>query len=1109
MLEAGREEGLETGSQTNWDPSIVLAIVKKDRRLWFRTVVRWLVVLGILGAQPARLSADSLLIYPRLANDALTGVSFFNPSDQAATVSLTAYDDAGELVQGNGVTNPTQLELAPKQQLARLVTEIFGPDLDPNLVGWIEATSPIDGLTGFFLHLDSPPFTFLDGADLPAAGHKIFFKRVRVDAPDGETTTGRYSTEINLVNTEPLSAEVDLFLVDGGQVIEVTPNAPDLTLPPRAAGRLDVATFFSVGQLEPSAYILAVSTTRIAGFEFVRSPANDLIGLNAQTALQRLNRIHFPQLAVLGGFKMDLGVVNYSSQSADLTITAYRPDGTPYAAPHLQTNPVLRRLGAGSALREDVESLFGFNGSQTLDGWIGIQSSASAIDGYVNYGLPDTGAEAAVAALTHPHKAAVFTQLATQAPLFTGVALLNASSMSASVRIVVSNPAGMVLGTRDLVLQPGRRIARQVPELVAEAADRAGGVVWINSNVPLYLTSLYGDLQTKVMANVPPQFAPPVYQPDQDLPRLTVEPLLGVIEAGESRQFEATGGSGAVTWSVNGVEDGSSELGTVISGLYQAPDGMPPAPNLTVSASDGPLTAAATVDVLARQELTSGSADIVSLAYLDLAGRLYGIANEDPAGGQTSGDGVVFEIAADGFEEVFRYPGEVLGQAIAYPASDGSQFLLLSGQTGGKLMRLDPARAASRDVVTDLERPEALALDPVARRLLVGDAAGVAAVSLAQLESDLISNLESHGSPASRLFGQTDLGHLTVDSCSGEVFFSQPVSGAVMRFRPLDDNISPVVDAVEGTAALLQLYRRGTSCAQAPYLLAVQTTSNQVGLLLTDRGERLNWLDFNAPKAVAFLPGDNSLAPGQEVVVVAESPAAGASPGSTRISMVAVAGLYDSVAENPVNARPTGSYGDPAGDTFGPGSAREHDIVEMTANHDGSELTIRVFFKDTIAPCLQDPNQGEDSCSTVAAGQSADAVAGFVDLDLDRNPSTGRFAFSDRNGPSYSGLGVEAYLDFFRYHPDLGGVALFRLQDGDFALAGRVPVDFSQRSLTVTVPLCSLNDDDGVVDVAAVFGTALEGPSDVAPNGGWLTSGRIAAGATVLSAQVGKSARAH
>ena len=92
----------------------------------------------------------------------------------------------------------------------------------------------------------------------------------------------------------------------------------------------------------------------------------------------------------------------------------------------------------------------------------------------------------------------------------------------------------------------------------------------------------------------------------------------------------------------------------------------------------------------------------------------------------------------------------------------------------------------------------------------------------------------------------------------------------------------------------------------------------------------------------------------------------------------------------------------------------------MTANHDGSELTIRVFFKDTIAPCLQDPNQGEDSCRTVAAGQSADAVAGFVDLDLDRNPGTGRFAFSDRNGPSYSGLGVEAYLDFFRYDPDLG-----------------------------------------------------------------------------------------
>ena len=1096
---------------------IVPAKVQKESRLLFRTVVPWLVILGMLGSPPTRLQADSVLIFPRLGNDALTGLTFFNPGDQAATVSLTAYDEGGEPVQGNGVTNPTQLVLAPKQQLAQLVPEVFGRGLDPNLVGWIEATSPVDGLTGFFLHLDPPPFTFLDGADLPNPGHKIFFKRVRVDAPVGEAGGGRYSTEINLVNTEPLEAEVDLFLVDGGQAMEVTPNAPDLTLPARGARRLDVATFFSVQQLEPSAYILAVSSTRIAGFEFVRSPANDLIGLNAQTALQTLNRIHFPQLAVLGGFKMDLGVVNYSLQSAELTITAHQPDGTPYAAPHLQTNPVLRRLEAGSALREDVESLFGFSGSQTLDGWIGIQSSVSAIDGYVNYGLPATGAEAAVAALTRPHRAAVFTQLATQAPLFTGLALLNASSMSASVRIVVSNPAGGVLGTRDLVLQPGRRIARQVPELVPEAADRAGGVVWISSNVPLYLTSLYGDLQTRVLANVPPQLAPPVYRPDANLPRLMVEPPLGATEPGGSLQFEATGGSGALTWSVNGVQDGNSEMGTVSTSevgtvstaLYQAPDSVLPAPNLTLSASDGTLTGAATIDLLTREVLTSGSVEIVSLAYLDLAGKLYGIANEDAAGGQASAGGVVFEISSQGFEEVFRYPGQVLGQAVSYQSSNGSQFLLLSAPDGGKLMRLDPALAASRDLVTGLDQPRALALDPVARRLLLGDAAGVTAVPLARLESDLISNLDSNGSPPSRLLRQTGLGQLTVDACNGNLFFSESASGSVMRFRPPDDHLSPVVDAGQRTAALLQLYRRGAGCGEAPYLLAAETGSDRFDLLSTERGERLDWLEFNAPKAAVFLPRDNSLLPGREVVVVAESPAAGASSGSAQISMVPVAGLYDSAAENPVDARPNGSYGDPAGDLFGRGSAREHDIVELRAHHDGSDLTIQVFFKDTIAPCLQDPDSGEDSCSTVAGGQSADAVAGFVDLDLDRNPGTGRFAFSDRNGSSYSGLGVEAYLDFFRYHPDLGGVTLFRLQDGDFAPAGRVPVDFSERSLTVTVPLSLLNDDDGRVDLVAVFGTAHAGPSDVAPNGGWLTSSRRDVPDTVSSARASRSTRAH
>ena len=63
------------------------------------------------------------------------------------------------------------------------------------------------------------------------------------------------------------------------------------------------------------------------------------------------------------------------------------------------------------------------------------------------------------------------------------------------------------------MLNPGTRISQLITELVPEAADLAGGFIWLRSNVPLFLSALFGSVQGDVLANVPAQDVSQVFDP--------------------------------------------------------------------------------------------------------------------------------------------------------------------------------------------------------------------------------------------------------------------------------------------------------------------------------------------------------------------------------------------------------------------------------------------------------------------------------------------------------------------------------------------------------------------------------------------------------------------
>jgi hypothetical protein len=205
------------------------------------------------------------------------------------------------------------------------------------------------------------------------------------------------------------------------------------------------------------------------------------------------------------------------------------------------------------------------------------------------------------------------------------------------------------------------------------------------------------------------------------------------------------------------------------------------------------------------------------------------------------------------------------------------------------------------------------------------------------------------------------------------------------------------------------------------------------------------------------------------------APAAGL--GNNSAYALSVTGAITDRASNPLSGAPvnsgfttataTATANDGTGDTYGTGGV-QHDITTFSGQQ--GSVAIVLQFNGPIAR---------------ASANVANSVGGYVYIDTDQNGATGSQAITDQFRPDAgsTGLGVE-------FH-----VILFDNTDGSLSVldqtlteVGRVTPTFGATSLSFTVPLSLLGNDDGNVDLATVIGTPAE-PTDIAPNSGNLALG--------------------
>jgi uncharacterized repeat protein (TIGR01451 family) len=820
-------------------------------------------VLGFVlavGASPAA-EASSSLIFPRLSYDenTFTGLAIANLSPQSADVTLTAYGFDGQQIAHPGFVNPVTLTIGPGRQIARLITEIFQGSLPPGVVGWIHVTSPVDDITGFFLFLNSQ-LTQFDGADLPVAANEIIFNMVRTDAGQ--------STELNLVNPGNADVVVSLTLVR-----DQTETEKSVNLPARSVLRLDAATYFESTDIGPGAYLRAKANLgNIAGFQFVRTSGGDLLGLNAQSATALQNRLYFPQMVVLDPWKSEIGIVNYTDEPLLLTVSAREPDGTLFGPANLQTNPVALGLEGRGSVVLDIKDLFGFSGNSPLDGWIEVEASSPGINGYISYGIPSLGSLAAISTVPKPNKASVFSHIATSAGYFTGLAILNSSTLSANTRVLALDPDGQVLGSFDTVIRPGQRISRLITELIPQTANRGNGMVWVQSDVPLYSSSLFGS--DRILANVPPQEAPSAFRPDQALGKLKVSPALGVVQPGRNLQFSATGLAGPLVWSVDGVPGGTAATGLInAAGTYTAPAQKPSPSFVTVAAAVSDLLAGASVDILTTQELLGDLGLLQSIVYLQSLQRLFEVELLAAAGFelgpspgsrfQTGNQSELFQVAPPAIRTSVRDFNDNIVKMAAFTSSGGKEFILLLGQDSGNLLRLDPATRQTQVVYSGMNRPTSVAVDPLSGNALVAEADRITEISRPFIEAGVSAAGDGSAARSGGPVDQATLAPvegatgLAVDNCTGEIYFSVAEEGAIKVYDRETGEVQILVSGLSGPTQLLVLYRKGLPCPDTVQILVVEPEADRISLISPALGEIVDWISAPGVKDLVFLPEGN------------------------------------------------------------------------------------------------------------------------------------------------------------------------------------------------------------------------------------------------------------
>ena len=402
------------------------------------------------------------------------GLAMVNGFHEPATVLLRAYTPDGQL------SGSVQREIPAGEQITLLLQETFNP-LQP---GWIEILSDRRDLLGFTL-VGNQALSFMDGTNLLSAlSSELLLPEIRAE--------GNEQTRLYLINPHGNDVEVKVrWVKPSGPTLEKT-----LEIPAKGLLDLNVTETFGTGT---GGYLTASvsSGQAIGGLETFGLP-DSLGALPALDWLSGGSTLYSAQLASSEDIiETTVNIVNQGPPT-DLTLEAMGEDGQVISS-HLVSN-----LPEGGQFQAKARDIFDF-ASELVAGWLRVSSSNGLLLGTVTFADPAGRFLAALPLQAEGAREFVLGHVVQTGQIFSGLALLNASSDTALVSVEVFSPAGESQPIAFLELAPGQRLASLFNELMPGLQIQTGGFAWIRSNLPVLGFEIFGGHSLDFMSAVPQQ----------------------------------------------------------------------------------------------------------------------------------------------------------------------------------------------------------------------------------------------------------------------------------------------------------------------------------------------------------------------------------------------------------------------------------------------------------------------------------------------------------------------------------------------------------------------------------------------------------------------------
>lgn len=433
---------------------------------------------------PARLYLPSL----QASDQGQTGIALSNLSGEPADVQLTAFGADGLPLALD--SNPAFVALPGGNHLGSLASEIFGP-VAAGQIGWVEVQSANPDLAALFLFGN---LERLDGTTASVQhSRRLFFSEI-LDGPQA-WQGGAARTLLQLVNPDDEPVAVQLQFRPEEPESLSGPLIAHVEIPPRGFFSQSVGELFNADLSEISGRVDAeiAEGMGVIGFELVEIGAGTALAGLPAIGQASSDSLYAAQVVSGAGFATRLTLGRLESRHSFAFVSLIR-DGRP---------PLRKSVRLDVTQSIDIAELFELDPQVLTVGSLFVETNAPFIgDVIIAQGTP-TRSAVAFPLQQRAFREAVFGQIASDQQFYSGFALFNPGTEASQVTLQAFSSAGLLLGEKVVRLEPRRRTAQLLRELLPEQGQ-LGGYLRMQASAPIVADEIIGDFRGEFMSAVLP-----------------------------------------------------------------------------------------------------------------------------------------------------------------------------------------------------------------------------------------------------------------------------------------------------------------------------------------------------------------------------------------------------------------------------------------------------------------------------------------------------------------------------------------------------------------------------------------------------------------------------